>query len=483
MIDFRPVLFLDGLLLVVLAVAMAVPSLAVPIKTSGDGAIFLGCAAVSLVLGAATMLATLPSRRLRLSSQQTFLMVVSGMVLTGLFAAFPFRFASPHLAFVDAWFEAISGLTTTGATVLKDLDHMSPAILLWRALLNWLGGIGIIVLVIVLLPALKVGGMQVIVDDGQSERAGLLRGRILADGKVVLFGYGLFTLLTGIGLWLAGMLPFDAFCHALSAISTGGFSTSDQSLRHWGIGVQWVALVAMVVGASSAPLLVLALRRRSVLGRVDEQFIPFMATLCGFALTMIAWRWANGTDLSAEMVRVTLFTTTSLITSTGFVVSDYSQWGGATHVAFFLMAFIGGCLGSAAGGIKIFRWQVLAAAAQVHIQQMIYPHRVMPIDFNGRRVTDPVIEAVLAFFTIYILTFAVHAAILAALGLDLISALSGSAAALGNVGRGVGEQIGSSGNWHAIPKAAKWVLSFEMILGRVELFPVFILFTPSFWKE
>jgi trk system potassium uptake protein TrkH len=216
---------------------------------------------------------------------------------------------------------------------------------------------------------------------------------------------------------------------------------------------------------------------------VDEQLIPYLATLSVFALSMIIWRFYNGTELSADMVRTTLFTTTSLITSTGFVVSDYSQWGGATHVAFFLMAFIGGCCGSAAGGIKIFRWQVLAAAAKVHIQQMIYPHRVMPIDFNGRRVTDPLIEAVLAFFTIYILTFAVHAAILAALGLDLISALSGSAAALGNVGRGVGETIGSSGNWQSVPKAAKWLLSFEMIVGRLELFPVFILFTPSFWKE
>ena len=483
MIDFRPVLFLDGILLAVLAAAMAVPAGVVPLKAAGDGAVFIGCACATAAVGAAMILGNLPSQRLRLNTQQSMLLVVSGLVLTGLCAAFPFRFARSHLAFTDAWFEAVSGLTTTGATVITNLDHTSPAVLLWRALLNWMGGIGIIVLAIALLPALKVGGMQIVDSGREPDKQGVLRGRILADGKLLLSGYGFLTVLTGVGMWLAGMGPFDALCHAMSAISTGGFSTSDLSLRHWGAGVQWVALAAMLVGASSLPMAVIALRRRSAMRLVDEQIVPFLATIVGIAVILIVWRGFNGVILSADMIRATLFTTASMITTTGFVVSDYSQWGGGTRVAFFMMAFVGGCLGSAAGGIKIFRWQVLAAAARVHVQQMIYPHRVIPIDFNGRRVTDPVIEAVLAFFAVYVLTYAVHAAVLAALGLDLISALSGSAAALGNVGRGIGDVCGPSGNWHSIPKAAKWVLSFEMILGRLELFPVFILFTPGFWKE
>jgi len=482
MIDFRPVLFLDGILLLVLAVAMVVPSLVGPLGAGGDGAVFIGCAGATAAVGAAMFLATMPAQRLRLNVQQSFLLVVSGVVLTSLCSAFPLRFSSLHLSFGDAWFEAVSGLTTTGATLIGDLDRAPHSVLLWRAVLNWLGGIGIILMVMVLLPALKVGGLQMVELEGAS-RTGFLRGRIVSTGKVIVVAYGLATLLSGIFYWLAGMAPFDALCHALSSISTGGFSTSDQSLRHWGAGVQWVAMASMIVGASSLPLMALSLRRRSGKGVVDEQVRPYLTILSGFALSLIVWRWYNGAVLNAEMIRTTLFTAVSLVTTTGFVVTDYSLWGGATPVAFFLMVFIGGCVGSASGGIKVFRWQVMAAVGKVHVHQMIYPHRVLPIEFNGRRVTETVIESVLAFFILYMMTFAVHAAILAALGMDVMSALSGSAAALGNVGRGVSEIIGPSGNWQGVPKAAKWVLSFEMIVGRLELFSVFILFTPGFWKE
>ena len=482
MIDFRPVVFLDGLLLVILALAMAVPSVAGPLSAGGDGAVFLGCAAATAALGGVMALGTMPSARLRLSGQQSFLLVVTGVLLTSLCAAFPLRFASPHLSFADAWFEAVSGLTTTGATLIGDLDHMSQAVLLWRALLNWLGGVGIVALAVVVLPALKLGGVQMIeLDVGAS--SGLLRNRIVSTGKIVLAGYLLLSLLAGIALWLAGMTPFEAVCHAMSAISTGGFSTSDQSLRHWGAPVQWVAMTVMIVGASSLPLMLLSSRRRSNLGHVDEQLGAYLLILIGFTLSMLFWRWSHGTALSAETLRTTLFTAVSFVTTTGFVVADYAGWGGATHVAFFLMVFIGGCIGSPSGGIKVFRWQVLAAVTRGQINQILYPHRVIPMDFNGRRVSDQAIENVLAFFALYLMTFALHAAILTGLGMDLMSALSGSAAALGNVGRGVGEIIGTSGNWQGIPKAAKWVLAVEMIIGRLELFSVFILFTPGFWKE
>ena len=482
MIDFRPVLFLNGILLAVLAAAMVLPSLVAPLAAGGDGAVFLGCAAATAVVGGAMSLGTMPSARLRLNGQQSFLLVVTGIVLTCLCAAFPMRFASSHLSFADAWFEAVSGLTTTGATMIGDLDHASRAVLLWRALLNWLGGVGIVGLAVVLLPALKVGGMQMIEMD-LGERSGALRGRIVTTGRVVVAGYVLVSVMACFGLWLAGMAPFDAICHAMSAISTGGFSTSDQSLRHWGPAVQWVAMAAMIVGASSLPLLLLSARKRSNLGFVDEQLGAYALILIGFIASLLVWRWFHGTLLSADNIRTTMFTAVSFVTTTGFVVADYSGWGGVTHVAFFLMVFIGGCVGSASGGIKVFRWQVLLAVSRIQIDQLLYPHRVCPIDLNGRRVTEQAIETVLAFFALYMLTFAVHAAILAALGMDLMSALSGSAAALGNVGRGVGEIIGPSGNWQGMPRAAKWVLSFEMIAGRLELFSLFILFTPGFWKE
>ena len=483
MIDFRPVLFLDGILLVMLAGAMAAPSVVGPLTAGGDGAVFLGCAGATAAVGAAMSLATMPAQRLRLSGQQTFLLAVSGLLLTSFCAAFPLRFASPHLSFSDAWFEAVSGLTTTGATLIGDLDHTSHSVLLWRAVLNWLGGIGFIVMTIVLLPALKIGGVSMVDFSQGGAKSGVLRTRIIAAGRVVVLGYVGITLLSLASFWMAGMMPFDALCHALSAVSTGGFSTSDESLRHWGGGVQWVAIASMIVGASSMPVVLMSVRRRSGQGIADDQMRAYLITLSAFALSLIFWRWANGAAIGFDMVRTSVFTAVSMVTTTGFVVTDYSQWGGAIHVAFFLMVFIGGCVGSASGGIKIFRWQVLAAIGRVHVHQMIYPHRVLPIEFHDRRVTEPMVEAVLAFFVLYILTFAVHAAALAALGLDLMSALSGSAAALGNVGRGVGDVIGPSGNWQGVPKAAKWILSFEMIVGRLELFSVFVLFTPGFWKE
>ena len=482
MIDFRPVLFLDGILLMVLAAAMAVPALVGPIAAGGDGAVFLGCASATAAVGTAMFLATMPADRLRLNGQQSFLLVVTGILLACLCAAFPLRFASPHLSFVDAWFEAVSGLTTTGATMIGDLDHTSHAVLLWRAVLNWLGGIGIITLSVVVLPTLKLGKLQMI-ELEVGGRTGFLRGRIVSLGKAVFAGYVLVTVMAGIGLWVAGMTPFEAVCHAFSAISTGGFSTSDQSLRHWGAAVQWVTVAAMIVGASTLPLLVLSQRQRFNLGFMDEQLGAYLLILSGFILSLLVWRWSHGAVLSADTIRTTLFTAVSFVTTTGFVVADYTGWGGATHLAFFLMVFIGGCVGSASGGVKVFRWQVLASLITVQVNQLLYPHRVMPIDFNGRRVSDQAIETVLAFFALYLLTFGVHAAILAALGMDLMSALSGSASALGNVGRGVGEIIGTSGNWQGVPKAAKWVLSFEMIAGRLELFSLFILFTPGFWKE
>ena len=482
MFDFRPIFFLNGLLLVVLALAMAVPGVIGPLAGGGDGAVFLGCAAAAASVGAAIVLATMPKRRFRLTAQQTFVMVVTGFLLASLAAAFPLRFASTHLSFTDAWFEAVSGLTTTGATVIGHLDQTSHSVLLWRALLNWLGGVGIVVLAVVLLPALKVSGLQMVEMD-MGERGSMMRGRVLRLGLMVIAAYGAVSLAAGIAFWLAGMEPFDALCHAMSAISTGGFSTSDQSLRHWGPMVQWVAMAVMVVGASSLPLLVLSTRRRTNLGFVDEQLTAYVVILVIFMFSMVFWRWFHGTVLTTDVVRTTLFTAVSFVTTTGFVVADYSSWGGVTHVAFFLMVFVGGCIGSPSGGIKVFRWQVLSSLGRSQVDQVMYPHRVRPIDLNGRRVTDQMAETVLAFFALYLLTFAVHAAILAALGMDILSALSGSAAALGNVGRGVGSIVGPSGNWSAMPKAAKWVLSFEMIAGRFELFPVFILFSPAFWKE
>ena len=482
MFDPRPVLFLDGILLVILGVAMAIPGAFGPWTGGGDGAVFLGCSAATLFLGGAMSLTAMPKGRLRLDVRQSFLLAVSGVTLCIVCAAFPLRFASPHLSFVDAVFEAASGLTTTGATVITGLDQTAPAILVWRALLNWLGGIGIIIMAAVLLPALKVGGMQMFRLDG-IDHAGSLRLRVMTSSAMVLAVYGSASIAAAIAFYWAGMVPFDAICHAMSAISTGGFSTSDGSLRHWGPAVQWVAVVTMIAGASPLPLVILAQRRHGKAGVIDEQLWFYLAALAAFSIMLGVWRLWTGAHWSEDLLRTAVFTAVSLITTTGFVVADYSVWGGFIHIAFFLMAFIGGCTGSAGGAIKIFRWQILAQITRIQINRLSLPHRIMPITFNHRAVDEDVTDSVLAFVVLYLLTYAACAAVIAAMGLDIVTALSGSAAAIGNVGRGIGDIIGPTGNWRSIPPSAKWVLCFEMIAGRLELLTVFVLFTPKFWKE
>lgn len=482
MIVFRPVLFLDGILLLALAFAMVIPAFTGGFVSGGDGAVFAACALGTLFLAGVMVLGAWPERSFRLDLRQSFLLAVSGVVLTALCAAFPFRFASSSLSFADAWFEAVSGLTTTGATVIRGLDQTSHAVLLWRALLNWLGGIGIIMMGVVLMPTMKIGGLQLFQRDVAEGRAGL-RKKIAKAGLWVALGYAGLSLLAAGSFWSAGMTPFEALCHALAAISTGGFSTSDWSLRHWGQGVHWVAVATMIVGASPLPLVLFYRQRFATHPLWDQQFKAYVALLAGFTALQGGWLWNSGFPLDADLLRLAGFSAVSIVTTTGFAITDVSVWGGFAHIAFFLMAFVGGCTGSPSGAIKVFRWQIMASKALGLVRRVVYPHRVIPISFNGVSVSGEVMESVYAFVAAYLLTFVAFTIVLAGFGLDLLSALSASAAALGNVGRAMGDFFGPTGCWAGLPRAAKWLLSFEMIVGRLEIFAVLILFTPAFWKE
>lgn len=480
MIAFRPVLFLDGILLLALALAMLIPAIAGGF--SGDGAVFAGCALGTLFFAGVLILGARPAHSFRLDLRQSFMLVVTGILLTALCAAFPLRFASSSLSFADAWFEAVSGLTTTGATVMRGLDQTSHVVLLWRALLNWLGGIGIIMMGMVLMPTMKIGGLQLFQRDVAEGRAGLRR-KISKAGLWVLLGYAGFTLASAIGFWGAGMTPFDAMCHALAAISTGGFSTSDWSLRHWGAGVHWVAIVTMIVGASPLPLVLFYRQRFASHPLFDQQFKAYLFILVAFSSFQALWLWDNGASLDLDWARLSIFSAVTIITTTGFAIADSTVWGGFAHLAFFLMAFLGGCTGSASGAIKVFRWQIMTAKVLGLVRKVVYPHRVIPVSFNGTVVSADVMESVYAFVAAYLMTFIAFAIVLAGLGLDLLSALTASASALGNVGRAIGDIFGSTGSWAALPRSVKWLLSAEMIMGRFEIFAVLILFTPAYWKE
>ncbi len=480
-IDVRPVLFVNGFLLLILAAAMGLPALVDVVAGDPDWQVFLAGSAATTFVAAVLILGARPAGRFRLEGRAAFLLSVSGLALAALCAALPFVFCALGLSFTDAVFEATSGLTTTGATVIAGLDHAPRGILLWRALLNWLGGLGIIVLAVAILPGLRIGGMQLFRMES-SDRTQKIGPRVRQVAGGMAAAYALLTGLAAAAFWAAGMAPFDALCHAMAALSTGGFSTSDASLGHWGPAVQWVAVAAMLAGGAPLPLLATAWRSGGVLRR-DSQLGTYLTLIATLALVVGLWRWAGSDWSLGDSLRYSAFSVTAVATTTGFVATDWGAWGGFAQVVFFLLAFVGGCTGSTAGGIKIFRWQLLVGLVKVHLKRLLHPHGVFMIDFNHRRVTEQVVDSVLAFVVLYIVTFVVLALLLTLTGLDLVTAVSGSAAALGNVGRGLGTVIGPADNWRALPDAAKWILAVEMMVGRLEVFTVLVLFTPGFWRE
>ena len=482
MIDLRPVLFVNGLLLLVLAVAMLFPALAEGLAREAGASAFLLAAAITAFFGLALALSTAQPGRFQLTARQSFLLTVLSWVSTAGFAALPFLLASPGLAFTDAIFEAVSGLTTTGATVMVGLDHAPRGLLLWRALLNWLGGAGIIVMAVAILPALRIGGMQVfrMESSDKTERVG---PRILQISSSVVLVYAVFTTLTALAFWIAGMGRFEAICHALSTISTGGFSTSDQRLARWGAAVQWVAVVAMLVGGSSLILWTGAGRAARAGLFKDAQIRWYLWFISVFSGVLALWQWAVNDMAPDAALRHATFSVTSIVSTTGYASTDWSAWGGFAHVVFFILLFIGGCTGSAAGGIKILRWDLLFALAGAHVGRLLHPHRVTVIRYNADTVAPSVLESVLGFVVLYFLVFAVFALTLTTVGVDFVTALSGSAAALANAGPGIGEVIGPMGSYRSLPDAAKWVLAGEMMIGRLELFIVAVLFSRSYWHQ
>ncbi|WP_245651217.1 TrkH family potassium uptake protein [Paramagnetospirillum marisnigri] len=480
--DIRPVLFVNGFLLLVLAAAMGFPAVVDLRADDGDWKVFAVSAMATGFVALALVFGARPKGRPSLTPRQAFMLPVIAWLLTATFAALPFAFSTLRLSPTDALFEAMSGLTTTGATVIIGLDKAPKGILLWRALLNWLGGEGIIIMAVVILPLLRIGGMQVFRMES-SDKTDKIKPRITQVATAITLIYAAFTALTAVAFWAAGMGRFDAVCHAMAAVSTGGFSTSDANLAHWNTAVQWVAIFAMLVGGSSFTLWIGPWKnwRPKVLD--DAQTHWYLMFLGAFAGVLALWQWAVNDMSPGVALRHAAFSVTSVVTTTGFVSTNYSAWGGFAHVVFFVLLFIGGCTGSPAGGVKIFRWELLFAMAGIHLKRLLHPHGIFVIHYNQRPIGQAVLDSVLGFVVMYFFTFAAFALALTMVGVDLVTALSGSASALGNVGPGVGSTIGPMGSYRGLPEAAKWILSFEMMLGRLELFTVAVLFSRSYWRE
>lgn len=398
-----------------------------------------------------------------------------------LLAAIPFTGAAAGLGWTDAVFESVSGITTTGSTVMTGLDTAPPSILLWRAFLQWVGGIGIIGISIAILPFLRVGGMQLF----QMESSNQSRDRVIARpgqlaASIVLLYLGL-TVACIAGYLATGMSGFDAATHAMTTVSTGGYSTSDSSMGNFSAGAQWVAIVFMLAGA--LPFLAYVRFFSQLDSRrlgAYEEILTFFALVAAFTLILVLSQ--SGLDMEGEdRVRLALFSTTALITTTGYAAGDYQLWGPLAIIGAFVLTFLGGCAGSTAGGFKTFRILIVLKSIRKALNQASMPNSVVRAHHAGRQLTEEDIASVALFGGLFVGTFAVAAILLSAMGLDPVSALTASATAIANVGPGLGEVIGPAGNFIPLPEAAKWLLCGVMLMGRLELVVILLLFTPRFW--
>jgi len=482
MIEFRPVLHVCGILLCVMAAAMIVPALADAAADNPDWVVFVGSAAITGFIGGSLALATRSNEPVELSRQQAFLLTTSAWVMVSAAGALPLLSTGTEIGFSDAVFESISGITTTGATVLTGLESQPPGILLWRSLLQWIGGIGIIVMAIVMLPFLGVGGMQLF-ETESSERSGRIVPR--ARQFVVYIGsiYGALTAICFVFYWSFGMSAFDAINHAMTSIATGGYSTHDASFAFFEeAGLQWTAVVFMLMGAIPFVAYIRFLRGRPEALFRDEQIRAFLGFLLLIILLLGLWLVAAKGHGPGEAIQLAAFNVVSIVTTTGYATADYSAWGTLSLGLFFALIFIGGCTGSTAGGIKIYRHQMLWISVRAYLRRLTRPHRMDVLSYGGRHITPEIQTSVLAFLAVFVGAFSVTAVVLAALGLDFVTALSASASAFANVGPGLGEIIGPAGNFSTLPDAAKWILSGAMLLGRLELFTVLVLLDPDYWR-
>jgi trk system potassium uptake protein TrkH len=481
--DLRPVLLVNGILVATLGLAMLVPALvdATTIYGTPDWDVFLGAAFATTLTGASLALS---SRGLGgdVNRRQAFILTASTWLVLPAFGALPFAFSSLELSYTDSFFEAMSGLTTTGSTVIVGLDGATPGILLWRAILQWLGGIGIIVTAVAILPMLRIGGMQLFRMES-SDRSEKILPRAAQISAVIAIIYVALSVLCAAAYWLAGMTVFEAMAHAMTTIATGGFSTSDLSIGYFDSAlVDYIAVLFMLIGSLPFLLYFQLVRGRPLALWQDSQVRTFLAIIALAVAVMVAWRLATSEVGPAEALRYTTFNVVSIVTGTGYSTTDFGQWGGFAVTAFFFFMFVGGCAGSTSCSIKVFRYQVLAATARAQIAHLTRPHGVFVPHFNRRPIPDEVSQSVMSFFFLLFASFAVLAILLTTLGLDFTTAVSGAATAIANVGPGLGEVIGPGGTFASLPDAAKWVMSAGMLLGRLELFTVLVLFTPAFWR-
>nr|WP_210287069.1 TrkH family potassium uptake protein [Ancylobacter tetraedralis] len=472
-----------GVLLAVLGTTMMIPAMVDIVAGKGDFLVYVAAAVITAFVGFSLWLAGRNSAVERLDLRQAFVLTAASWVLLSAFAAIPFMWSETDLPFVDAYFEAMSGLTTTGATVISHLDTRPPGILIWRAFLHWYGGIGIIVMAMALLPMLQIGGMQLFRAES-SDKSEKVLPRAAQMAKSIVGTYVLLSLACAVTYIVCGMSVFDAVAHAMATISTGGFSTHDASIGYFhSPAIEYAAIFFMLAGALPFVLYVRVLAGDFSRMVANTEVRLFLGLVAFFTVITTFEQVSGGIAVGETALRQGLFNVVSIMSTTGFVATDYTQWGPPTEALYFILLFLGACTGSTAGGMKTFRIAILGSALVQHLKRIIYPNGVFPVRYGGQPIGDDVVASVLSFAFLYLTSFMLIAIAINALGFDLITAFSASITAVANVGPGLGTVVGPAQNFAGLPDHVIWLLSFGMLMGRLELFTVLVLFLPSFWRR
>lgn len=471
-----------GLLLLIEGAAMLLALIVSIIYKEYDQSAFLVSSAINISLGGFLFILTRNARP-DIGRREGYIIVSSVWVVFSLFGSLPFIFSGAIPNFTNAFFETISGFTTTGSSILADIESLPHGVLFWRSITQWLGGMGIIVLSLAILPVFGIGGMQLFMAEVPGPTPDRISPRIRQTAKTLWGIYLIFTVAEALLLWTAGMELFDAICHSFTTMATGGFSTKQASVAHWSSpAIQYIITVFMFLAGTNFTLSYLAMRGKFRRVFSDEEFKYYGLFVIGFTLVIFFGLFLSSNIGFEPAFRDALFQVVSIITTTGYATADYLLWPPILTVIIFALFFFGGSAGSTGGGIKIMRIVLLMKNSYYELRRMVHPHAVIPVKFNMHSVDAKIVTNVLAFFMFYFVIFGFSTVIFSFIEPDMESAMGAVATSLGNIGPGLGN-VGPAENFLHIKPVGKWFLSFLMLLGRLELFTVLVLFSPSFWRE
>ena len=479
MSNYKTVFFTLGVLQIILGVFMFIPIIFQFIYSEIDSS-FFGASIVTIIFGTLFFLSNLDHDK-RLTLQQAFLLTALSWLSIAVFGSLPFIFSDLDFSFTNAFFESMSGITTTGSTIISNLNEMPKSILLWRAILQWLGGIGIIIMAITLMPIMNVGGMQLFkVSNNDSSEKILPKSKEIALRLIYI--YLSLTLLCGATYKFFGMNFFDSLTHSMTTIATGGFSNYNESIGFFNsVSIEISAMIFIILGSLPFIAYIKFISGNKKILINDSQIRSFFKII--FSSIIILSIYLMISDSAELNLRSVFFNIISILTGTGYVNAEFDTWGSFTLILFLGLMFIGGCAGSTTCGVKIFRIQILYLFVKNQLKKIIYPKGVFILKYDQNPIDNKFISSIISFIYMYLVIFFILTALLSLTGLDFVTSISGAATSISNVGPGLGSIIGPNGDFSSLPDISKWILSLGMILGRLELFAILVLFLPSFWKN